>query len=53
MCAFTVVELFHAFLQRSGLVVALPVAAIEIYLAWTYREYFRPVLTARANPASR
>lgn len=43
---------FHAFLQPSGLVVAIPVAAIEIYLAWTYRDYFRPVLTARAKPRS-
>jgi len=44
---------FHAFLQRSGLVVAIPVAAIEMYLAWVYRDYFRSVLTARANPRSR
>ena len=44
---------FHAFLQRSGLAVAIPVAAIEIYLAWTYRDYFRPMLTARAKPPAR
>jgi hypothetical protein len=44
---------FHAFLQRSGLVVALPVAAIEIYLGWAYRDYFRSVLTTRAKPFSR
>jgi len=42
---------FHAFLQRSGLVVAIPVAAIEIYLAWVYRDYFRSVLMKRAKPA--
>jgi len=43
---------FHAFLQRSGLVIAIPVAAIEIYLAWVYRDYFRSVLTSRAKPFS-
>lgn len=41
---------YHAFLQRSGLIVAIPVAAIEIYLAWAYRDSFRSVLTARARP---
>jgi hypothetical protein len=44
---------FHAFLQRSGLVIAIPVAAIEIYLAWAYRDHFRYVLTARAKPRAR
>jgi len=44
---------FHAFLQQSGLVIAIPVAAIEIYLAWVYREYFRSVLTMHARPFSR
>lgn len=44
---------FHAFLQQSGLAVAIPVAAIEIYLAWAYRDYFRSVLTMRAKPAGR
>lgn len=47
------IVLFHAFLQPSGLAIAIPVAAIEIYLAWVYRAYFRPVLRARAVPFSR
>ena len=44
---------FHAFLQPSGLMVAIPVAAIEIFLAWVYRDYFKSVLAARAQPAVR
>ncbi len=38
---------FHAFLARSGLPVALVVLALELYLAWSYRKAFRPMLSAR------
>lgn len=41
----------HVFLERSGLPVALGVLALELYLAWRYRENFRTVLEARARPA--
>ena len=40
---------FHLFLDRSGLVVALVVAALELYLAWSYRSAFRPLLAAKAT----
>jgi hypothetical protein len=41
----------HLFLEPSGLPVALGVLALELYLAWRYRENFRTVLEARARPA--
>lgn len=43
---------FHAFLAPSGLVVALIVLALELYLAWAYRAAFAPMLAARATVAS-
>jgi len=43
---------FHAFLEPSGLPIAIVVLALEVYLAWTYREAFRPMLVARAKPAT-
>jgi hypothetical protein len=39
----------HAFLAPSGLPVAIVVLALELYLAWTHRAAFRPMLHAR-NP---
>ena len=38
---------FHAFLEPSGLTIAVAVAALEVYLAWSYRAAFRPMLAAR------
>ena len=43
---------FHAFLAPSGAPIAIVVLALEVYLAWTYREAFRPMLVARAKPAT-
>lgn len=39
---------FHAFLEPAGLVLAGVIVAAEIYLAWTYRAAFRPMLRARS-----
>jgi uncharacterized membrane protein YphA (DoxX/SURF4 family) len=39
--------LFHVFLEPSGIVTAVVVAAAEIGLAWAYRDKFRPMLQAR------
>lgn len=39
---------FHLFLEPSGLGLASVVAILEIYLAWSYREAYRPMLAARA-----
>jgi uncharacterized membrane protein YphA (DoxX/SURF4 family) len=38
---------FHLFLEPSGLPVPLAVLAAEIYLAWTYRAAFAPMLHLR------
>jgi len=42
--------LFHAFLAPGGIVVALVVTALEVFLIWRYGSYFRPVFTIRAIP---
>jgi uncharacterized membrane protein YphA (DoxX/SURF4 family) len=43
---------FHLFLMPAGLPVALVVLALNVYLAWAYRDHFRSVLVARASPSS-
>jgi hypothetical protein len=40
---------FHAFLAPAGLGLALAVLVLELYLAWSYRDAYRPMLVAR-NP---
>jgi hypothetical protein len=42
---------FHAFLAPSGVRLAAVVLALEVYLAWTYRGAYRPMLAARASRA--
>ncbi|MGH9380799.1 MAG: DoxX family protein [Thermoanaerobaculia bacterium] len=42
---------FHSFLERSGLPMAIAFLVLELYLAWKYREAFRPMLKARAHVA--
>jgi uncharacterized membrane protein YphA (DoxX/SURF4 family) len=41
---------FHIFLQPSGIVPGSILMALELYLAWAYRAYYRSVLVARAKP---
>jgi uncharacterized membrane protein YphA (DoxX/SURF4 family) len=41
---------FHAFLAPAGIVLPLVVLALEIFLAWSYRAVYRPMLAARAEP---
>ncbi len=38
---------FHLFLAPSGLPLALAMLATELYLSWTYRAAFAPMLRAR------
>lgn len=38
---------FHVFLEHSGLPMAIVFLALELYLAWVYRAWYREVLTAR------
>jgi hypothetical protein len=42
---------FHAFLAPSGLVLPIALLAAELYLAWSYRAAFAPMLQARVAPA--
>lgn len=37
---------FHAFLAPEGLTIAVGVLALEVYLAWSYRAVYRPMLRA-------
>jgi len=41
---------FHGLLAPSGLPVALVILFLEIYLAWSYRHTYRPMLAMRATP---
>ena len=43
--------LFHVFLASDGLPVAIIVVALELFLAWAYRDSFAPMLRARVSPA--
>jgi len=42
---------FHVFLEHSGLPMAAVFLALELYLAWAYRQAYRTMLAARVNPA--
>lgn len=44
--------LFHAILERSGLVLAGIFAALELAVAWAYRGTFREVLRAKNAPGA-
>jgi uncharacterized membrane protein YphA (DoxX/SURF4 family) len=40
---------FHAFLDPKGLGLVAVLLAAELFVAWSQRDAFRPMLTARAN----
>ena len=42
---------FHVFLAPSGIGPGAVVLLLEVYLAWAYRDAYRPMLVARATPA--
>jgi uncharacterized membrane protein YphA (DoxX/SURF4 family) len=42
---------FHAFLAPSGIALPLVVLVLELFLAWSYRDVYRPMLAARTAPA--
>lgn len=44
---------FHAMLEPKGLPVPVVLLALEISVAWLYREAFAPMLQARTAPAAR
>ena len=43
---------FHAFLAPATIGPAIAVLVLELYLAWAYRNAFRPMLLMRAKPAT-
>ena len=44
---------FHAFLAPSGIAVPLVIVLLEVYLAWCYRDLYRPMLAMRGRPSAR
>jgi hypothetical protein len=42
---------FHVFLEPAGVGLALLVLFLEVYLAWAYRDAYRPMLAARSVPS--
>jgi hypothetical protein len=44
---------FHVFLAPSGLGMAGVVLVLELYLAWAYRNAFRPMLALRTQPGGK
>ncbi|WP_112229595.1 DoxX family membrane protein [Lentzea atacamensis] len=43
---------FHVLLAPSGAIMAVLLAVAEIYLAWAYRDSFKPMLKARHSQAT-
>jgi hypothetical protein len=43
---------FHAFLAPAGLPMTLVILALELFLAWSYRAAFAPMLRTRVEPAA-
>jgi uncharacterized membrane protein YphA (DoxX/SURF4 family) len=41
---------FHVFLSPSGIGPGLVVLVLELYLAWSYRTRYRPMLAFRSTP---
>jgi hypothetical protein len=41
---------FHVFLEHSGLPMAAVFLALELYLAWSYRQAYRTMLSAKVTP---
>jgi uncharacterized membrane protein YphA (DoxX/SURF4 family) len=42
--------LFHIYIDPQGLVIAIVVCALELWLAWSYRAAFAPMLAAKVTP---
>jgi len=42
------IVLFHAFLAPSGIGMAIVLAVLHLFLVWTHRSVYRPMLAARA-----
>jgi uncharacterized membrane protein YphA (DoxX/SURF4 family) len=47
------IVVFHIFVAPSGLPLASVVSALELYLAWSYRKAFLPMLAPRVRPGAK
>lgn len=45
------IVLFHVFLAPGGTPIAIVFLVAELFLAWSYREAYAPMLRARVRPA--
>ncbi|HZX73702.1 MAG TPA: hypothetical protein VFE57_04725 [Cyclobacteriaceae bacterium] len=43
------VLLFHVFLAPEGAAIGIVLVILEVYLAWAYREYFKPLFESKAK----
>ena len=43
---------FHAFLQPAGLALPVVLLVLGVFLAWSYRSTFAPLLNANAQPVA-
>lgn len=44
--------LFHVFLDRSGLGMAIAIIAAQLFLAWAYRDSFKGILEPNPRPTA-
>jgi hypothetical protein len=47
------IALFHVFLAPGGFAIAAIVLGLELYLAWSFRDVYRPMLSWRARPTAK
>jgi hypothetical protein len=47
------IALFHVFLAPAGLMMAALLVALQLYLAWSFRDVFRPMLNSRSTPTAK
>jgi hypothetical protein len=47
------IVLFHVYINRTGLEIALVVLLLELYLAFSYRGAFASMLAIRAKPGGK
>ena len=43
------IVLFHVFLAPEGSAVGIVILVLQIYLAWAYRDYFKPLFESKAK----
>lgn len=39
--------LFHAFLAPDNMVIGIVIMLLQLYLAWTYRDYYKPLFSPK------